>query len=70
MGNMMLTGEANGEAGFTVGMDADTFNVGSVGRKEGFPIEKKNARSNFVSNKVLILLAVIEITLGNCNTQP
>ena len=44
MGGIIVKGEVNGEAGFTVGIDEETFTVGSVGRKDGFPDLKEECK--------------------------
>lgn len=44
MGGMMVRGTVNDEAGFTVDIDPETFEVMGLGEKTGFPERKEECK--------------------------
>lgn len=44
MGGMMVRGTVNNEAGFSISMDTELFEVMSIGEKEGFPEVKEECK--------------------------
>jgi len=44
LGGMMVKGEVNGEAEFSVSMDEDSFNIGSIGTNDDFPDRKEECK--------------------------
>ncbi|MDY0404068.1 DUF1433 domain-containing protein [Virgibacillus sp. 179-BFC.A HS] len=44
MGGMMIDGTVNGKAGFSASIDEESFEVGSMGLKKGFPPLKEECK--------------------------
>lgn len=44
VGGMMIDGTVNGKVGFSASIDEESFHVGSMGLKKGFPPLKKECK--------------------------